>query len=264
MDNFKIRLVKKDEFEELMQLMNTAFNFNEDIEKFEHILPKLYFNKNKDMIHYGVYVDNKLVASIGLYTMKFISKYHSLKVGCVGAVSTHPDYRNNGYFSLLMPKIIAYAKRHKFDTLFLGGNRFRYNHFGFENAGRKLIVNISQRTKNVLKPQEFVVQKLEKENLEDIQKCLNLYNKELQHVDRTSENFYDHVVTWNCEPYVVKVDDEIVGYYSIKNNSSLFELIYKKEFFDTVLMASLGDKDSITVQLPYSSYFSLRRILVKL
>ena len=61
-----IRLVKKNEFEELMNLMNTAFEFKEEEDKFEHILPKLYFKDNKDMIHYGAYVDNKLVASIGL------------------------------------------------------------------------------------------------------------------------------------------------------------------------------------------------------
>ena len=68
--------------------------------------------------------------------MTFVSKYHTLKVGCVGAVSTHPEYRNRGYFTSVISKVIKYAKSHDFDLLFLGGNRFRYNHFGFENAGR--------------------------------------------------------------------------------------------------------------------------------
>ena len=47
MDNVIIRLVKKEEFEELMNVMNIAFNFNSKEEKFEHILPKLYFKDNK-------------------------------------------------------------------------------------------------------------------------------------------------------------------------------------------------------------------------
>ena len=61
MTNVVIRLVKKDEFEELMKVMNTAFNFVREEEKFEHILPKLYFKDNKNMIHYGAFVDGKLV-----------------------------------------------------------------------------------------------------------------------------------------------------------------------------------------------------------
>ena len=141
----KIRLVKKDEFKELMSLMNTAFSFQKEEDKFEHILPKLYYPDNKNMIHYGVFIQEKLVASIGLYFMELSNNNATLKVGCVGAVSTHPDYRKNGYFKMLMNKILSYAKKHKFDLLFLGGNRFRYNHFGFENAGRKLVFNISNR-----------------------------------------------------------------------------------------------------------------------
>lgn len=249
-----IRLVKKNEFEELMNLMNTAFEFKEDEDKFEHILPKLYFKDNKDMIHYGAYVDNKLVASIGLYTMEFVSKYGILKVGCVGAVSTHPDYRKNGYFSLLIKKIISYAKRHKFELLFLGGNRFRYGNYGFENAGRRLMVNISKRTKYRLKTVPYELEVLDKNNLDDIKDCLDLYNKELQHVTRTIENFYNHVITWNCVPYVVKVDNKVVGYYSIKDESSVCEIVYKKEYEDSVFAACLNDKEEVVIQLPYSSY----------
>ena len=43
----EVRLVKKEEFDELMSLMNTAFDFKKDEDKFEHILPKLYFKDNK-------------------------------------------------------------------------------------------------------------------------------------------------------------------------------------------------------------------------
>lgn len=254
MANLKIRLVKKDEFQELMNLMNTAFDFKMDEAKFEHILPKLYFKENKDMIHYGAFLDGKMVASIGLYTMTFVSKYTTLKVGCVGAVSTHPDYRKNGYFSMLMGKIISYAKKHEFDTLFLGGNRFRYNHFGFENAGRKLIINISKRTKHTLKPTDFEVIKLERDNVNDIRECLNLYNKQTQHVSRRIDNFYDHIITWDCEPYVVKVSGKIVGYYAIKNNHDIFEFVFVNKYLDTMLAAALDGKDEVYIMLPYTLY----------
>lgn len=254
MVDFKIRLVKKNEFEELMKLMNTAFGFVDEKAKFEHILPKLYFKDNKDMIHYGTFVDGKLVASVGLYFMTFESKCGILKVGCVGAVSTHPDYRKNGYFSMIIKKVIKYAKNHNFDMLFLGGNRFRYNHFGFENAGRKLVVTISQRTKQVLKNNEFKVVKLDKNNIEDIQKCLQLYKKQSIRCQRTVENFYEHVISWGCHPYIVKVDDKLVGYYSINDDNYVMELVFDNKYLDTMLNACLNDKNEVSIEVPYSLY----------
>lgn len=253
MGNLEIRLVKKSEFEELMNLMNIAFSFNKEEDKFEHILPKLYFKDNNNMIHYGAYVEGKLVASIGLYFMEFISKYSQLKVGCVGAVSTHPYYRNKGYFSLLIKKIISYAKRHKFDLLFLGGNRFRYNNYGFENAGRILNVVISKRTQIRLKSEDFELEKLDRNNIKDISSCLNLYNKELQHVNRTIDNFFDHVITWNSVPYIIKVDKRIIGYFAIKDNC-VNEICYIKKYEDVVFQACLELNDEVTIKLPYSSY----------
>lgn len=253
MTNLEIRLVKKDEYEELMTLMNRAFDFNTYEEKFEHILPKLYFKDNKNMVHYAAFVDGKMVSSVGLYTMFFESIYGTLKVGCVGAVSTHPDYRNNGYFSKVIKKIINYAKRHDFDTLFLGGNRFRYNHFGFENAGRKMIISISQRTRQTLKTSPYKIEKLDKNNSNDIIACLNLYNKQAQHVKRNEYDFFNHVITWNSTPYIVKVDEKIVGYFSVKDDEVL-ELIFIDKYFDTVLDASLSILAEVTIQLPYSLY----------
>jgi predicted N-acetyltransferase YhbS len=256
MKDLKIRLVRKDEYEQLMELMNISFNFLEEEQKFEHILPKLYFKENKDMIHYGAFVDGKLVASVGLYFMTFVSKYNTLKVGCVGAVSTHPEYRNRGYFTSVISKVIKYAKSHDFDLLFLGGNRFRYNHFGFENAGRKLVTYISQRTKGVLNSVSYDVLKLERNNLSDIKACLKLYNKEPQRVLRNLDNFYDHVISWNSEPYVVKVDGKIIGYYSITNNIRVAEMVFQKKYLDTMLEASLGDREAVCLELPYSLYSS--------
>ena len=188
--------------------------------------------------------------------MTFKSKYGVLKVGCVGAVSTHPDYRKNGYFTLIMKKILSYAKRYNFDMLFLTGNRFRYSHFGFENAGRKMVVGVSQRTIKSLKTEVFEVAELEKNNMNDIAMCLNLYNRQPQHILRTKENFYNHVISWNCKPYIVKVAGQIVGYFSIKDDYRVCELVCKNKYLNTMFAASLGNKEEVFIEFPYSSYSS--------
>ena len=87
-----------------------------------------------------------------------------------------------------------YLHYYNYDLLFLGGNRLRYGRFGFENAGRKFVFNISQRTKHRLKPESFEVIKLNKDDHKEIETCLSLYNKSSQRMLRTKENFYNHVI----------------------------------------------------------------------
>ena len=249
----EIRKVKYEEYEELIALMDLAFNMQGD-DRFEHLLPKLYYKDNKDMLHYAIFIDNKMVASIGLYKMTFINKKKTLNVGCIGAVSTHPDYRKNGYFTILMKKVIAEAKRLKYDLLFLGGNRTRYSHFNFENAGRKLVLNVSQRSLAKVKAKPYSVSLLNKDNKDDINECLKLYNRQAQHVNRTITNFYNHLVSWNCIPYVVKVDNKIIGYYSLKNENNIYEFVYNKAFQNEMYKATLNDKKDVIIQTSMKEY----------
>ena len=242
----KIKQVFKNEFNDLMNLMNLSFDLKND-DKFEHLLPKLYYKDNKHMVHYGLYEDNKLVASIGLYEMTLISKYSTLKAGCIGAVSTHPDYRLKGYFKYLLKKVISYSKSKKYDLLFLGGNRYRYGHFGFENGGRKLVLCLSSRTKKELNPLNYNVYPLKEDNQNDLKECLKLYNKQPQRINRNINNFYKHLLSWNTIPYVVKVNDNVVGYYCLKNEELVYELVYKKGYKDTLFDSCLLDKKEIHI-----------------
>ncbi len=249
----KIKKVTQNEFETLMELMNVSFQMKDD-DQFEHILPKFYYKENEEMIHYGVYEENRLVASIGLYPMTLKSKYGTLNVACVGAVSTHPDFRLKGYFKMLMKKILQVAKKEKYDLLFLGGNRYRYGHYGFENAGRKLVVCLSARTKKELRPCPYQVERLNENDHLAILECLKMYNRQPQHVLRNQENFYKHVISWNCVPYIVKVNEKIVGYFSLKDNHHVYEMLYKKKYKDCVLDACLLDKKEIYIQTSMKEY----------
>ena len=54
----------------------------------------------------------------------------------------------------------------------------------------------------------------------------------------------------------MKVDNKIVGYYSIKDDRDVCEIVYEKKYEDVMLLACLGDKNDVNIQLPYSSYSS--------
>jgi len=126
-----VEIAKYEDYEELILEMNKSFN-----EDFEKILPKLYFKDNLNMVHFITRIDNKIVSSVGLYEVERISPFATLKVGIVGAVSTLPEHRANGYMSNELEALIEYAKANNYDLLMLGGDRIRYSHFGFEYAGQ--------------------------------------------------------------------------------------------------------------------------------
>ena len=55
MAKLEIREIRYDEYDTLLDVMNTSFGFTELEQKFEHILPKLYFKDNPNMLHIGAF-----------------------------------------------------------------------------------------------------------------------------------------------------------------------------------------------------------------
>lgn len=249
----EIKKVSKEEFQTLMSVMNQSFKTSKD-SSFEKILPKLYYPTNNNMIHYAVYENQKMVASVGLYPMTLISENKTLNAVCLGGIGTLPEHRLKGYFKALMEKAIDVCKNSNYDLIFLNGKRQRYNNFGFENAGRKMVVTLSYKKKKLLQSKTYEVKPLVKEDKEMIKACLDIYNLQPQRMLRTEDNFYDHVVTWGCKPYVVKVGNKVVAYFSAKRDHIIFEIGYLKGYRDTLLNSILGDKPFVAIYMPISEY----------
>ena len=252
MNKFEIREIRYDEYETLLDVMNTSFGFVDDEAKFEHILPKLYYKDNPNMIHIGAFVEGKLVTSIGLYLFNMINNDKRISIACVGAVSTLPEYRNKGYFTKVLNRVIEKAKELNLDLLYLGGDRTRYNHFGFETAGRCIYFNLNKRNLSQLKEESYELYKLEENDTEVIKELLDLYNKEPMRIERTLDNFYKTLISWNCTPYYVKQDGKIVGYFTYKEKE-VDELIFNTSI-DTMFRAILDVSDYVMMELPMKYY----------
>ena len=247
----EIKLVSYDEFDTLMDVMNTSFGFKDDISKFEHILPKLYYKDNPNMVHVGLYDNGKLVSSIGIYLMELLCNEKSLNIGCVGAVSTLPSYRNKGYFQKVITRLLQEAKRLNLDMLFLGGDRLRYGRYGFENAGRNFEFSITRRTRCLLDKCEYKLLKVNKNDKEILQDILNLYNeKVIYRIKRNIDNIYDVVTSWNATLYAVMVNEKLVAYFAIEEERLVSEFAYKDGYKDHMFNAMLDVNDNIFIQAP--------------
>ena len=58
----------------------------------------------------------------------------TLKCGMIGSVSVHPYARGEGHMKRLMAMAAEDARERQYDLMILGGQRQRYNYFGFERA----------------------------------------------------------------------------------------------------------------------------------
>ena len=240
-----IRIINKNEFEDLMNLMNLSFDFKTEEEKFEHILPKYYFKDNENMVHFGLYEGDKLVSSIGVYPLDFVRNGKVLKSAMIGAVSTHPDYRGKGYFTKLMNEVMEYCND-KFDVICLTGKRERYNRFGFEYSGLSANFKIIKDSKNPCKT-PIKLQKLLKNGIQSIKECLALYNTSKQHALRTEDDFYSNILSWNNVPYVFKLEDKVVGYITVKDNETISEFKYENEHLENIVLSIRENFDTITI-----------------
>ena len=247
----EIRKVKYEEYETLMEMMNISFDFVKEEDKFESILPKLYFKDNERMVHIGAFDGTTLCASIGIYEMKLIRGNKSLKVGCVGAVSTLPEYRKQGLFSKIIQEIINYAKEEKYELLFLGGDRFRYGNYGFECGGRALCFNLSKRNLVNIKGKDLSLSKLERNDSFEIKECLRLYNQTKEHMERNESNFFDHIITWCSRPYVLKDEDKVVGYVTFNRDNKIIEFVYEEGYLDSMLRTLVNNFNEVEIECDY-------------
>ena len=164
-----IQRLKKENYDELINLFNTVFSRkNKRNTDFEKELPKMCVKDEEHMQkHIGVFEDGKLCAALGIYPLPTFIGDEALMFSTVGNVATHPDYEGRGYMNNLMLVAMDGLKDINADASRLGGNRQRYNRFGYEYGGAiyKFLFSEYNRTKcfpNFKDDIEFV--KIKKDN----------------------------------------------------------------------------------------------------
>ena len=249
----EIRQVKYEELDDLFEEQNKAFNFNKG-DEFVDILPKIYYKDNPNMVHFAAFDNGKIVSSIGLYRTDFMGEDIKLKAACVGAVSTLDEYRKLGLMSHIMNELLDFAKKDGYDFLYLGGDRIRYNHFGFENAVQILDVVMSKKVKNKYDLRGIEIKPLNEDDEENIKKCFDIYNKSTYRVERTLENFYKTLKSWKYSPYLTYKNDELIGYFCFLNNEiGEIKFVDDKYLYD-VIASIYYLTDNFKIHLPMSYY----------
>lgn len=127
-----------DEYESLLAFLDTQFR-KKPGRWFARYKPQIFQPTAASVRHHRIVTDSKGIAGcIGIYPMKIRVGKAVLTVGGVGSVSSRGDLRGCGLMSAMLRDTVHTLEKQAYDISWLGGNRFRYGNYGWENGGHRL------------------------------------------------------------------------------------------------------------------------------
>lgn len=206
-------------YDDLMDFMNYVFGFDGDGKDFKKLLPKCYKREYDPCYNnYVVTEDGKLRAAIGAYDADLCVNGEILKTRGIGNVAVHPYFRSKGYMKDCMHMALRDMIEDGVDISLLGGQRQRYQHFGFEQAGAQYVVsvdrgNLRRAFENVPVP-DYELRDVGEADTDLIGKMYALHSARNYRMIRSRETFFDIARSWRSNVTAILKDGEFRGYFT--------------------------------------------------
>ena len=205
-------------YDDLMDFMNYVFGFDGDGKDFKKLLPKLY-KPEYDPCHsnYVVTEDGKLKAAIGAFDSVLCVDGTYLPCRGIGNVAVHPYSRSKGYMIDCMNLALRDMIADGVAISMLGGQRQRYQHFGYEHAGQEYSISVDRgNLRRSFKDVPFVDIEFRDIGADDadlIDRMAVLHDTRPMHTVRSREAFYDIARSWRASVTAILKDGEFRGYF---------------------------------------------------
>ena len=219
------RFARQEEEAEVLDFINAVFSQAVRPHDFEKLIPKVYAHPGFAEMHAVAVEERRIRGAVAMLPMIVHAGESSLKAGYIGSVSVHPRFRGNGYMKELMAMQISEAKRQGLDFMALGGQRQRYQYFGFSVYGSEISFSVTKANARHALPKDapFSFVPAEERHAE---KMSALFEKQALHCQRL--RFWDAVRTYNGMPYAILEGDRFAGYL-IALGDQITELCLEQE-----------------------------------
>jgi len=154
MRDIEIVRLSANDFDELMQTLLGAFRAaNPSHKEFDILYPDIYQPTDERMSYnFVVRQDGKIVSCVGLIPVKLNICDKVIEVGGIGGVATLPEYRCRGLMQTILDYVMkVQIEERKYPLSLLGGDRRRYQPWGFENANTKYSFILTKRAPGLKK-----------------------------------------------------------------------------------------------------------------
>jgi predicted N-acetyltransferase YhbS len=218
-----IERLKGEDFDEAMQTMGTAFGFDPDRD-FPMLLPQIYRPTDNLMkAIYAIRRDGRIVSAVGVHPREWQVGDTTLKLAGIGGVSTLSEYRGQGLMKALMDRCVSDMKAEGYHLSWLGGQRQRYQYFGYEKCGN--VYQIGLRRTNFRHAsrelRDIHFEAMGEVYTDRIEAAKSFHEAKPMHVHRSQEDFVLYLLSGYCEPWVVlDAEDNVIGYLTTTSEAN--------------------------------------------
>lgn len=243
------------DFDEAMDFLNLVFSMAHRPHDFARMLPVLYRRTDEHMgCNRGIRENGRLRAVVGVFPMTWSVGPATLRVAGIGGVAVHPADRGSGYMSALMTHIVEHIRADGYQLSWLGGQRQRYQNFGYEFAGTGLQLALNRRNLKSLPetppPVEF--ERLDPADAAAVHAIHGFQARNAAHTVRMDADFALRCVSWQNEPWVTRTPDGRVLAYVIASPDGRFVTEGGAANDDTlfgIVCAWAQARDNVTIEL---------------
>ena len=227
--SFTYRKATMADREKYLDFANLVFSNAHRPHDFQALIPKVY-GEGRDTAHMqniAVRDDGSIRGMVAVMPNNVNVMGTALKYGYVGTVSVHPYARGEGHMKKLMAMAIEGAKNDGCDLMMLGGQRQRYEYFGFTRGGVRHSHRITATNlRHVLGDtdvSDIEIAVVCADDLATAAACARLQESDKLYATRTAEEFHLIAGTWFNKLMSVTVCGNFVGYI-IGNGEGIDEI----------------------------------------
>lgn len=224
------------DMEDILDFANYVFSQAHTPHDFMTLIPKVYGRGHScEDFHYLAMEDHRIKGMVAAYPHTYTVAGIPLNTRFIGTVSVHPYARGKGYMKQLMKNVKEDMIHDGVDIAFLGGQRQRYQYFGYEIGGTTVQMQLSKTNfRHALKDHDDLISLLpvEAEDTELIEELYGYYTQRTIQ-GRSLDEFYECMCNWRSTPYAVIQDTTCIGYLCVSEDGSA---IHEVELSDPSLL----------------------------
>lgn len=259
--NIEIGRADASQYQQLMSVLDTSFDFQEGDERFIHLLPKLYRPEYKPWENnVCVFEDGEIRAAVGLYYGTYHVCGTPLRYGGIGNVAVLPEARGKGYMKLAMQAAIQEMTENGTAFCVLDGQRQRYRYFGFDNAGACFVYHVTKTNLRHIygadRKTGITIEPITADDTAALDKVYAFNLARAVYAERSRETLYDLLLSWHATPYKLMRNGEMVGYYVLsaaKKEIREFTLS-DLSLLDEAVIAVVDGAEEHGVKFPFPPY----------
>lgn len=250
--NYTVSKGIPEDYEDIIDFANYVFGVD-----FPSLLPKLYLNHKETAQHHHIVKEgHRIKAVVGSFPLELKVCDSYLKIRGIGTVSVHKYSRHSGYMKLLMNNAVKEMEDEGCDLAVLGGQRQRYEYWGFTPSGINLDLNFNSsniKHSKIDGKDHYEFLKYDESIIGDLNKAVLLHDSQIVHAKREKDNFIDISSSWDNEVLFIYKNEEFSGYICSSNNH---------ENISEIVLISPDEIDKVIIS--YMKYFNLNNTNVVL